>query len=94
VFGVLATNLSYDAPSGLRGMVLAAAPSPSPSTVSSDFASALPSWLLVALFALAVLIVVAMFTVTAYNLAAPRSTLKKLLNSPLLKNGDVENSAR
>ena len=60
-------------------MVLAADPSPSPSVVSSDSASPLPTWLLIALFALVALIVVAMFALTAYNLSAPRSPLRRLL---------------
>lgn len=61
------------------GVPLAAAtPSPSPSTVSSDSASALPSWLLIALFALVVLMVVAMFAITAYNLTAASGTLRRI----------------
>jgi hypothetical protein len=62
-------------------MVLAASPSPSPSPVSADFASTLPTWLLITLVALVALIVVAMFALTAYNLSAPRSPLRKLLKT-------------
>lgn len=82
MFGILVANLSAG-PSGVsKSLVLAGGtPSPSPSTVSSDSASALPSWLLVTLFALVVLIIVAMFAITAYNLSAPRSTLKNLIGS-------------
>ena len=58
---------------------MAAAPSPSPSTVSSDSASALPSWLLITLAALVGFIVLAMFALTAYNLSAARAPLKRLL---------------
>jgi len=70
--------------------MLAATPSPSPSTVSSDFTSALPSWLLVTLFALVALIVAAMFALTYYNLSAPRSTLKKLLKNDHPENSQLE----
>lgn len=54
-------------------------PSPSPSMVSSDFASALPTWLLVALLVLVGLVVLAMFALTVYNLSAPRSALKRII---------------
>ena len=81
MLGVLIANLSHGSSSTLRGMVLAATPSPSPSTVSSDFASTLPTWLLITLVALVALIVVAMFALTAYNLSAPRSPLRKLLRT-------------
>ena len=81
MFGVLIANLSHGSSSTVTGMVLAATPSPSPSTVSSDFASALPTWLLITLSALVALIVVAMFALTAYNLSAPRSPLKRLLTA-------------
>jgi hypothetical protein len=62
-----------------RAAALAAGPSPSPSTVSSDSVSPLPSWLIIALLALVGLVVVAMFALTAYSLSAPRSTLKNVL---------------
>ena len=66
---VLLGGLSGDSSSIFKGSPLAAAtPSPSPSIVSSDSASGLPSWLLVALFALVVFIVVAMFALNFYNL--------------------------
>jgi hypothetical protein len=77
--GVLIVTSAHGPSSTLRDLVLAATPSPSPSTVSSDSASALPNWLLIALFALVAVIVLAMFAVTAYNLSAPRSPLKRLL---------------
>jgi hypothetical protein len=57
----------------------AATPSPSPSIVSSDSVSALPSWLLVALLGVVTLVIVAGFALTAYSLSAPRSTLKNIL---------------
>jgi hypothetical protein len=50
-----------------------------PSPVTADSASALPSWLLVALLILVAAVIVAMFGLTLYNLSAPRSTLKNLL---------------
>lgn len=65
--------------SALNGVRPAAAtPPPNQSTVSSDSASALPSWLLIALFALVVLMVMAMFTVTAYNLTTTSRTLHRV----------------
>jgi IPT/TIG domain len=79
MFGSLIANLSPGLPSTLRGVALAAAPSPSPSIVSSDSVSALPSWLLVTLAALVGFIVLAMFALTAYNLSAARAPLKRLL---------------
>jgi hypothetical protein len=105
VLGFLIANLSHGPSSTVRGVVLAATPSPSftasptatpspsptpslsstpspsPSTVSSDSASALPTWLLITLFALVALIVVAMFALTAYNMSAPRAPLRKLLRN-------------
>lgn len=75
-------------------------PSPSPSTtVSSDVASALPSWLLITLAALVAFIVLAMFALAAYNLSAPRAPLKRLLkkpgvNVPSSVIGDLASSAR
>jgi hypothetical protein len=66
-------------PSPTPGPSLTATPTPSPSTVSSDFVSALPTWLLIVLIALVALIVAGMFALTAYTLSAPRSTLKNLL---------------
>lgn len=64
----------------LKDSVLAAAtPSPSPSIVSSDSASALPSWLLVSLLVLVGLVILAAFSLTAYSLSAPRSTLKNII---------------
>lgn len=64
----------------LKDPALAAAtPSPSPSIISSDYASALPSWLLVALLSVVALVVVAGFALTAYSLSAPRSTLKNII---------------
>jgi hypothetical protein len=47
--------------------------------VSSDSASALPNWLLIALLALVALIVIGMFALAAYSLSAPRSTLRSVL---------------
>jgi Putative Ig domain len=61
-------------------LVLAAAtPSPTPSVVSSDYASALPSWLLVSLLVVVGLVIAAAFILTAYSLSAPRSTLKNMI---------------
>ena len=86
-------SLSDDPSSALKGLVpTAGTPSPSPSTVSSDSVSALPSWLLVTLFALVVLIIVAMFAITAYNLSAPRSTLKNLIGSRRSRMADKANA--
>ena len=79
MLGVLIANLSYGPASALRGVALAPDPSPSPSIVSSDSASALPNWLLITLAALVAVIVLAMFALTAYNLSAPRAPLKRLL---------------
>jgi IPT/TIG domain-containing protein len=80
----LVANLSHGTSGTLREVVLAAAPSPSPSTVSSDSASALPNWLLITLAALVAFVVLAMFALTAYNLSAPRAPLNRLLkkNNP------------
>jgi hypothetical protein len=64
----------------LKDSVLAAAtPSPTPSVVSADSASALPSWLLVSLLLIVGLVIVAAFSLTAYSLSAPRSTLKNII---------------
>ena len=60
-------------------MLAAVTPSPTPSVVSSDFASALPSWLLVSLLVVVGLVIVAAFSLTAYSLSAPRSTLKNII---------------
>src|SRR5271163_1883543 len=63
-----------------RDSVLAAAtPSPTPSVVSADSASALPSWLLVSLLVVVGLVIAAAFILTAYSLSAPRSTLKNII---------------
>jgi hypothetical protein len=56
-----------------------AAASPAPSVVSSDNAAALPSWLLVSLLLMVGLVIVAAFSLTAYSLSAPRSTLKNII---------------
>ncbi len=78
---VVVTALS--ARSALRGfhylVSSTPSPTPSPSVVSSDSASALPFWLLVALMSGIGLIVLAMFALTAFSLSAPRSTLKNVL---------------
>jgi Putative Ig domain len=80
MLGVLAAGFPHGRTVVLNGPALAAAtPSPSPSTVSSDFGSALPSWLLAALLGVVTLVIVAAFALTAYSLSAPRSTLKNLL---------------
>lgn len=75
----LIVNLPFSRTVDFHGTPLAVTPSPSPSVVSSDNVSALPSWLLVALLALVTLVVLAMFALTAYSLSAPRSTLKNVL---------------
>jgi Putative Ig domain len=54
-------------------------PTPSPSPTSSDYAGAIPNWLLIALLVVVTLVIVAMFGLTFYNLSAPRSTLKNIL---------------
>ena len=65
---------------GSPSTILAAAtPSPTPSVVSADNASALPSWLLVSLLCVVGLVILAGFTLTAYSLSAPRSTLKNII---------------
>jgi hypothetical protein len=53
--------------------------SPTPSPTSSDYAGAIPNWLLIALLVVVTLVIVAMFGLTFYNLSAPRSTLKNIL---------------
>jgi len=90
VLGVLIANLSYGPSSALRGVVLAPDPSPSPSIVSSDSVSALPSWLLITLAVLIGFIVLAMFALTAYNLGASRSPLRRLLRKKPRDEGDSE----
>lgn len=62
-------------------------PSSSPSVVSSDSATPLPFWLLVALLCVIGLIVLAMFALTAFSLSAPRSTLKNVLGLKRRKPG-------
>ena len=47
--------------------------------VSSDSASALPNWLLIAILALVALVVIAMFGLTLFSMSAPRSTLKNVM---------------
>jgi hypothetical protein len=79
MLGVLITDFPDGPSKVLKDALAAATPSPSPSTVSSDFASALPSWLLVALLGVVTLVIVAGFTLTAYSLSAPRSTLKNII---------------
>jgi Putative Ig domain len=98
VLRVLIGDSPGGSPSAFKnGLLAAATPSPSPSTVSSDSASALPSWLLIALYGLVALIVVVMFALTAYNLTSASSTLKRIIprgktelpqeawNSPLVR---------
>jgi hypothetical protein len=58
---------------------LAARPAPRAVTVSSDSASALPNWLLIALLGLVALVVIAMFGLTLFSMSAPRSTLKNVI---------------
>ena len=78
--GVLVANSHAVLPGALKGPALATAtPSPSPSTVSSDFSSALPSWLLITLLSVVTLVIVATFALTAYSLSAPRNVLKILI---------------
>lgn len=62
-----------------KGVALAAAPTPSPSVVSSDSASPLPGWLLISLLSIVGLVIVAAFILTFYSLSAPRSTLKNII---------------
>jgi hypothetical protein len=66
-------------PSGPPNILAAATPSPTPSVVSSDNASALPSWLLVSLLVVVGLVILSGFILTAYSLSAPRSTLQKII---------------
>jgi Putative Ig domain len=79
MLGLMNTDLSSASLSVLKDVLTVGAQSPSPSVVSSDSASALPNWLLIALLALVTLIIVAMFSLTAYSLSASRSTLKNLI---------------
>src|ERR1700691_1583097 len=79
MLGVLIANLPGGPPNFPKGAVAAGTPSPSPSIVSSDYVSALPGWLLVALLGVVTLVIVAGFALTAYSLSAPRSTLKNIL---------------
>ena len=69
VLRVLTGDLSGGSPSIFKGALLAAAtPSPSPSIDPADSASALPDWLLWALFGLVGFVVLAMFALNFYNL--------------------------
>jgi hypothetical protein len=76
---LLSINKPFDNLTGMPQAPLAGNPSPSPSAVASDSASALPTWLLIALLSLVALIVVTMFALAYYNLSAPRSALRNLL---------------
>jgi hypothetical protein len=88
MLGVFLSGFTSGSSSLLSSTPLAAAtPSPTPSTVSSDFASALPSWLLVALLGVVTLVIVAGFGLTAYSLSAPRSTLKNIIGRSDKKGG-------
>ena len=75
MLGVLITDFPDRLPAVLKGTALAAATP----TVSSDFASALPSWLLVSLLAVVTLVIVGTFALTFYSLSAPRSTLRNII---------------
>lgn len=86
MLGSSVANLTLGRSADLQGAVLSATPSPSPSVVSSDSASSLPTWLLIALLALVTLVVVAMFVLTAYSLSAPRSTLRNVLGQGTFRN--------
>jgi hypothetical protein len=66
-------------PGGPSNILAAATPSPTPSVVSSDNAAALPSWLLVSLLVVVGLVILSGFSLTAYSLSAPRSTLKNII---------------
>jgi drug/metabolite transporter (DMT)-like permease len=80
MLGALITAFPGGTPNMLKNPVLAApTPSPTPTVVSADSASALPSWLLVSLLLLVGLVIVAAFILTAYSLSAPRSTLKNII---------------
>jgi hypothetical protein len=80
MLGALLADFPGGSSNVLKDPALAAAtPSPSPSIISSDYASALPSWLLVALLSVVTLVIVAGFALTAYSLSAPRSTLKNII---------------
>jgi hypothetical protein len=80
MLGALIASFPSGLPNMPKGLVLAAvAPSPTPSVVTADNASALPSWLLVSLLSVVGLVIVAAFMLTAYSLSAPRSTLKNII---------------
>jgi Putative Ig domain len=80
MLGALLADFPGGSSNVLKDPALAAAtPSPSPSIISSDYASALPNWLLVALLSVVTLVIVAGFALTAYSLSAPRSTLKNII---------------
>lgn len=66
-------------PGSPSNILAAATPSPTPSVVSADNASALPSWLLVSLLSVVGLVILSGFSLTAYSLSAPRSTLKNII---------------
>ena len=70
---LLIANQFSSGPAVSRGVPLAV------TVVSSDSASALPNWLLIALISLVGLIIIAMFALAAYSLSAPRSTLRNVL---------------
>lgn len=73
--GAAATELAVHAPRAFAMTAL------KPAIVQPDtsVASALPTWLIVALLGLVAAVVLAMFALTAYSLSAPRSTLKNVL---------------
>ena len=78
--GVLTAYSHAGLPGILKSLAQATpSPSPSPSVVSSDFASALPFWLLIALLCIVTLVILATFALTFYSLSAPRSVLRILI---------------
>jgi Putative Ig domain len=80
MLGLLAADFPDRLSTVLKGAMLAAGtPTPSPTQVSSDDASALPGWLLIALLAVVTLVIVGTFGLTFYSLSAPRSTLKNII---------------
>ena len=82
MFGLPSSSMASGHADALVGLGSASArPLPNASAPSSVFVSAVPIWLLITLCAVVVLVIVAMFALTAYNLSAPRSTLKKVIGT-------------
>ncbi|GEM_PF-1523872 len=82
VVDILFAHISSSPSRALPSVALTAVSSVSPTPVTSDSASPAPEWLIIALLVLVGVVIVAMFALTAFSLAAPRSTLKRVLRHP------------